>query len=429
MSILLCALWIVELIHIVLPIPFLGPAACAGMAVYLALAMVRASRSGRILCLLLLAAGLILAGATGHWAALYSGFETSLIFAAFLPTVQLLRSVAENNAAVETYRRSFARQPRQEQMGWLVVGSTLLGSVLTAGAMAVLAPLVPPDTPADERRRAAAAIVCGVCLGVLWSPFYVAIPLVSTYLPQVPLWQVIGLGLVFFIVAVLVACMLMVRAQVLRVAFEALAGISVIIPGVLLAAALVISVRALTTLSTLESAVLVMPLICAFLIRPSDLPWALRRTRERMAYVGEEVAIMAFAVTGGAVLQGSPEIGNAVAGLIQEGWPTIVLLGGTLAVMVVASLLSVHPVIVATFVLAVLPGASTGLPDLALVMTVLVGWSFAGMLSWSGLPVIVASSVLKVPTASIVFGHNLIFVAVYGILSLLGLAALIAILS
>ena len=87
--------------------------------------------------------------------------------------------------------------------------------------------------------------------------------------------------------------------------------------------------------------------------------------------------------------------------------------------MSVAGLAGLHPIISATVVLVVATGLPIGLADFVLMQSVLIGWALGAMVSFSGVSVVTASALFDLSPWRLIFGRNIVFVIVFGSVSVL----------
>ena len=103
--------------------------------------------------------------------------------------------------------------------------------------------------------------------------------------------------------------------------------------------------------------------------------------------------------------------------------PAILLIALTVLGMTLASLAGIHQVVTMTVVLVLLAPLQSGLSDLVLMESALVGWAFASMVGVSAVSVATTGSMFRVPMEQLVIGPNLKFVAAYGLATILVLGA------
>lgn len=427
---LLLALWLAALIDVLAPGLGMATAAWPALALFLGLALLRTRPATRLLCLVLAGGAGVLAAAFGVAEAIPHGLERGLLFAAFMPSLVLLRATAEQRHETAEARAVFAGLPPAQRAGGMMVGGHLLGAALNIGILAILAPVIGRGGPEAERRRVVTATLRGFILAVLWSPFSVGMGLVTSYLPAVPFWQIVLLGGALAVLGLAVSFALFDRAAGARALLQAAASLMPVVPAVIVATLAVALVGAALSLPTLAALIVTLPVLCALALateagaRPR---FAVAATLEGLGGVGGEVAVLSLALVLGTVLDAVMATG-AVRLPPPGAVPAIALLAGATATIVAAAALAVHPIVSATVVLVFLTSMPQPVHGLSLLMAVLMGWSLGSMVSISGIAIATASALFAIPPERIIRGANAIFVACFGAVAILVLAALDAVL-
>ncbi len=422
---LLALLWAAELGYLAFPEPALANILAAGFVLYVAVAL-RASRWQTLaLCGALALASLGLCLAYGVWPAIITGLHRALIFLAFMPTVMLIRATADRRPEITATRALFASLDPAERGGGLLFGCHVIGSVLSVGVFALLAPIVGPDAPEAERKQVVGVALRGMCLAAMWSPFFVSVGLVSEHLPAVPLWQIMPLGLGLAAIGLTLSYLMFDSAGGTAALARAMRSLVPVVPGVAVAAAVVASLAGMTDLTTLQALAVGMPPLCALALLAVGrgiTASAWRATFDGLGNVGGEIAILTFSVVLGAVFEAALGPSGLVPGLagIEPSAPLII--AATIGIMCVAGLLGVHPIVSATMLLVLLARLPHDVTDLALMLAVLVGWALAAMVSVSGISVVISSALFRIPPERLIRGQNIVFVAIFGTLSVLLIA-------
>ncbi len=445
----LIALWAIELAALAWPVAALRHVAGALAVVFVALALIRAHRAIRLLCLALIAATLLLAELGGVWRHLPAAVEASTAMVPFLAAILLLRGLADLRPELARARALFGAMSPAHRAGGFLVGAHLIGSILNIGVLAVVAPIVgDAATPAGERPHAPAgdrpherqepaapaarrgfaeATMRGLCLVPCWSPFWVSMAVVSQNLPLVPVWQVMPLGIALA-AAGLVLAHLMYGGKLGRGGLaRAVGGFAPVAPLVAMAAALVAVLTAVTPLSTVQVLLLGVPALCVLQFIGSGIDATRRVGRGFYAGVvnlSGEATLLIVAVVLGRVLDHALDALGATAlePLAALGGPGLIaaFVFGAIAL----TLLGVHAVVLATLILAVggaLPGV---VAPPVLMQATLVCWGLSAMIGLSSVTVTVAATMMEVPRARLMLGANLRFALAFGALASVALAAL-----
>lgn len=425
-EILLLPAWTLELTRLVWSHPAFGPIGAGIMAVYVLLALPRLRRQTLALCTVLASITIGLATLFGSWAEIGRGMERTPIFAAFFGTILILRATADRRPETRRTQGMFQDLSAGQRIGAFLIGAYLIGVLLVVGAMAVLAPIQGNDATEAERRTAAEACLRGMCLAPLWSPFWIAMAVAYQQLPDVPLWQVIALGLPLSAVGLFVSHLIFARNVGIRELWWAVWGLRPIIPPVAISAAAIVLLTSFTDFSTLQTVILCVPLLCGAALSSMGrraLTSALSSVSRGMGGVTDEIALVTVALVLGRVLAQAMTDEGMAAQIGAFGPPPLVLIGATMILMTIAALVGIHQLVSMTVILASLAPVQAGLAKPVLMEAALVGWAFASMVGISAVSATVAASMFRIPVERLVYGVNLKFVLAFGIGAALILAA------
>ncbi len=421
LGLLLLTLWAGAIVDMAWDVP--RAAVVTGLAAYVLLALMRSSRQARWVCGALAGAIAALGWTFGVADAAFAGIERALVFAAFMPTIVLVRATAELRPEIAVARQSFRKLDAAERVGGILFGCHALGSAISIGVFALLAPIVGTEGPAESRIAIVRVVVRSLCLGAVWSPFFVSVVLASQYITTVPLWQIMGLGIPFAALGLALSFFVLGDgAGGLAALRRALSSLAPIVPAVALAAALVATISGLGGLTTLQAIVLGVPPLCLAGLLPlgtSRLGEAVSATWRNLPEIGGEIGILVLAIALGAVFEAvlaGSGIAEEIAGL---GLQPAAVIAFIVAGMSVAGLIGIHPIVSATAVLVVATGLEIELADILLMQAVLIGWALGAMISFSGVSVVTASALFDVSPWRLIFGRNISFVIVFGSVSVL----------
>ncbi len=425
-GLLLLALWAGAIVDMAWAIP--RSIAVAGLAAYVGLALVRAARQARWLCGALAAAIVVLAWWFGVADAAVAGVGRALVFAAFMPTIVLIRATAEQRPEVTAARRSFGTLEAAHRVGGILFGCHVLGSAISLGVFGLLAPIIGTEGTPESRIPIVRVAVRGLCLGAVWSPFFLSVVLASQYITTVALWQVMGLGIPFAVLGLVLSFFVLGDgAGGLATLRRSLASLAPIVPTVALAAVVVAVIGGLGGLTTLQAIVLGVPPLCLAGLLPlgaARLGAALRATWRSLPDIGGEIGILVLAIALGAVFEAALAGSGVAENVARLGLRPVAAIALVVAGMSVAGLVGIHPIVSATVVLVVATGVPIALADIVLMQAVLIGWALGAMISFSGVSLVTASALFDVPPWRLVFGRNIAFVIVFGAISVLILGLL-----
>ena len=362
-----------------------------------------------ILTVLAVVTWLLLETAPGP-ADLLAGGERVLIFAALLPTMALVRATAMTMPSVHNTQQRLARLPDSAFSGGQQLAAHVFGGIINTGAFALLSAALPPGASAARRRASAEAVIRGMVTSSAWSPFFVGFAIGQNFVAPLYAWMAIAIGTVsalLFTVATLVGLNRDFAWGQLHLALSCLRPVASRLLVVLLA---VLSVALAFELTALSAVVAVMPLLVAVqLVRHRDKAHLiLRQTRDAMHSTADDLVVItaamlvAFFVTQGDSL--AALVDSFHAGQIP-GWVALI---ATPVLMMLFSVIGIHPVITSTALLATFSGGGADVHPALLVQAHLIGWGAGTMSSVASLSVQTCAGLYQVPARHLVLGHNMV---------------------
>lgn len=389
---------------------------------YVVISFSHIRRALKILCLILGATTVLLSTLLDGWAAFWKGIETAVIFSAFFGTLTLLRSTADLRPEIARARQLVMPLGANLRTCGLLVGTNLLGTALIVGVMAIFAPIVGRDAPYEVRKSAAEACQRGMCLASLWSPFWLAMALSTEQLPDVPLWQIMTLGIGLCTVGLLVAQLMYTPGIKIAALGRAIKAFYPILPPVVIAAAAVLILNALTPWTTLQCLVIGIPVLCGAVLLGQGgdhIKRAAKQTGQTVGTVRGEIALLSFAFALGKVFEQAIQTGGIGDQIMALAPPPFVVIATVVIGMTLLGFVGVHQVVTATVMLVLFGTLPLGLCDLALMQAVLMGWCFTSMTGLSAVSVAAASNMFNVPLERVAYGPNIRYVTVFGVMGIL----------
>lgn len=419
LSLLVGALWLLAVVNIFAPDPNLVWALKGLLACFIVIVLPRIAGHSRILLSVLAAVTLALAAIYGEWAAILDGIARAAIFPAFLATIVLLRATADQRPEIAAARRMFGALDPDRRDSGVVIGTHLIGTVLQVGVFAILAPILGRDASDDERREVFTAAIRGMSMVPFWSPFIVGMAVASQYLPAVPLWEIMGLGLGLAVFGILFSFLTVDRNRGLAPLTQALRSLTPVAVPIAVTALVVVGTTALTGLTTLQALIVGLPVPC-FLALISLNIGALRRavaqTTNGLSRIGTETSILAFATTLGMVFETSLPHMGLLDWLTAQNFAAPVIILIVIMTMNVAGLAGVHAIVTGTVVLVVFTSMPTGVADLVMMQALLVGWGLCSGISIGSLSVATGAAMFRLPPTRLVTRANIVFVFTLSVL-------------
>lgn len=392
----------------------LGDVAAVLLALFIPPAVLRARPTTRVLFTLLAIAVAAVTWRVGNPWPIWDGLHNAMLLGAFLCVLQLLRTIAHAGQAIREVRARLAPLDPRQVTGGFLVGAFGLGSFLSFGAHAVLAPLMQTDVDERGRREAALASVRGISFAAFWSPFFVGVAYVTHQMHDLSAGLVILLG--FVCAALALAGDLAVARTGPRSLMRILYGLLPLVPISSLIAAVFIAIIWLTGMSAIGAVVVGVPLLSAALLAPMGREQAvpiLKTSLGGIVYGSDELLLVATANVFAAVLTGLPGFAPTVAPLLV-GLPPFPLLLAVIALMLLAGALGLHPAISASVLLGVFANLPDAVARLSLAEALIIGWSLAVTISPVGVTVMVASQMFRVPYSKLLLSRNLVTALMVG---------------
>lgn len=419
---LLVLLWAGSLVRVFVSAPWITPFLATCLLIYLLGAFVRARRTSRALAAVLAAVSVVVA-----WpdlGALWRGFESSLVFAGFMPTLWLASALADSAPEVTRSRDRFAAMPPDRLPVGMALGAHALGAILTVGALAVLAAVVPSATDKDARERAVLAALRGMNIAVLWSPFFVGMAFALHYVPSVGLVEIMPLGFVLAMLGVIIGVFGFCGRVGWTAVREGVQGLLPILPMTVVSAVSLVLLAELGGLTTLDAMLILVPLLAVADLarRPGDARMVLTEAYTGLGRLGDELLLVMIAVALGGAMEGAPRLNALFADLLSLNLPPIALIAAVLTLMIGAACMGIHPIVTATIVFVGFAARPDALSDLVLVQTVLYGWALGTMTSITSLSVTTSSVLYGISRRTLAYGPNLRFAILFAAISTVILA-------
>ncbi len=456
---LLVLLWASQLVRMAWPVAAADLAGAAIAAAFILRVFVFLRRPTIVLCCTLAALAVLLIFLYGEPAAVLVGFKAAPMFAGFFGSIVLLRATGEQLQQTAQARELFARLKPDHRLGGFLVGSHLLAVVLGPGAYAITAPIIGAGNDDDssalrrrsntgagagrldkdeeeseaEREHLAAMRAChrGGGLAGLWSPFWIAMALSSQYVPGVPLWHTMALGMAMAACALTASHVLFAPEPGVTLLWRALRSLQPIVPPVAACVLTVAVLSGVTVLSGLEALIVSVPVLCALALLGKGrraLATGLADTYRGAAHVGNEIAILTISLALGGVVRhvfAHTGITDWIGGLDLPAAAVIAIMIGATSL---GALAGVHQIVSVSLLLTVFSELPVRVAGVVLIESTLAAWSCSSIIGLSAIMVGTATAIFRVPPGKVILGPNLRFAALFAAGSILVLAGVNALL-
>ena len=349
------------------------------------------------------------------WAA---GGRYILIFSAFLPTMVMVRATALTMPSVHRTQTALSKLPAEAASGGFQLAANMFGGVINLGALAILSAAVPANANLQRRKLGAEATLRGMVTAAAWSPFFVAFAVGQSFTDPLNSWIAIAIGSVTTVVFALITIPVFNRSFTLaqlRLAVGCLAPVLVRILVVLVA---VLAAAIIFGFTALSAVVVVMPvlIIIQFALNPPMIPVIVQEGRRSIKSMADDIVIISVSMLIGHFAV-STDVFNELfstmhTGMIPGWWALMI----TPLVMMVASLVGVHPVISSVALLSVFSNGNADVHPALLMQAHLIGWGAGTMSSVASLSAITCANLFNIPIRQIVLGPNLLAALGYAVL-------------
>ena len=346
----------------------------------------------------------------------------------------------------------FARLKPDHRLGGFLVGSHLLAVVLGPGAYAITAPIIgrskdeedDPSAPGGSRSVAgastaeqehlAAVRACHRGGGVagLWSPFWIAMALSSQYVPGVPLWHTMALGMSMAVCALTASHVLFAPEPSVALLWRALRSLQPIVPPVAVCVLTVAVLSGVTVLSGLEALIVSVPVLCALALLAKGrraFVTGLANTYRGTAHVGNEITILTISLAlGGVIRHVFAETGTTewIGALDLPAMAVIAIMIGATSL---GALAGVHQIVSVSLLLSVFSDLPVRVAGVVLIESTLAAWSTSSIIGLSAIMVGTATTMFRVTPGQVILGPNLRFATLFAIGCILTLAGVNALLT
>ena len=337
------------------------------------------------------------------------GTETVLVFAALLPTMALVRATAMTMPSVHDTQERLAGLPSKTSAGGLQIAGHIFGGIINTGAFALLSAALPEDSSEDRRKAAAEAAIRGMVSSAAWSPFFVAFAIGQNFVAPHHAWAAIGVGGITALLFSVISLLWFNRDLTmvgLGLALGCMAPVAWRLVIVLVAVLLVALIFDLTALSAVVT-VMPMLVLVQMMRHRHQIRHIIRTTHQSMLHTADDIVVIAAAMLVAFFASQTTVIAEMVALLYADqipGWAALVL---TPLIMMMASVVGIHPAITSTALLTIFSAGGAAVHPALLVQSHLIGWGAGTMCSVASLSVISSASLYRIPARKLALGPNL----------------------
>ena len=336
------------------------------------------------------------------------GSRFILIFAGLVPTMALVKATAMTMPSVQRTQRELANLPAESSAAGLQLAGHAFGGIINTGTFAILSAALPPDSSFERRRLSAMATLRGMNAAAVWSPFFVAFAIGQSFTGAQASWQAIGYGVLtalIFTIASLFVFTPGLTFGIIRQSLACLKPVSLRLFTVLFS---VLAVALVLNFTALSAVVAVMPVLVAiqFFRQPQFIRRILDDTHHSIRGMADDLVVIGSAMMLGYLVTRTDAISQILIYMLTDTFPAAVALIATPVLMMLSSVIGIHPVISSTILLALFSGSGSSAHPALLMQSHLIGWAAGTMSSIASLSVITCTTLYNVPGRDLALGAN-----------------------
>ena len=318
----------------------------------------------------------------------------TLVFAALLPTMTLVRSASLKVKRVKNSQDLLRNLPTSISTSGFQIASHFFGSVINTGTFSILSAALPENSDKNYRKAIAEACLRGMNTSATWSPFFVAFAVGQAFIDKTNSWIAMACGILVGMLFNLVSLPVFAYGSTLNKIKYSLACLSPVFPLLTIIMFSVLSVSLLFDFTALSAVVLVMPMLIVIYLffNLKNFSEIYSNTKSWLLNSSDDITVICIAMLVGYLISRSNSINDYFLLLDSAFFPAWSLLAVTPLIITVFSFMGIHPVITSTIALSLLTTAQTDIHPALLMQAHLVGWAAGTMSSVASLSVLTCSN-------------------------------------
>ena len=343
----------------------------------------------------------------------------TLVFAALLPTMTLVRSASLKVKRVKNSQDLLRNLPTSISTSGFQIASHFFGSVINTGTFSILSAALPENSDKNYRKAIAEACLRGMNTSATWSPFFVAFAVGQAFIDKTNSWIAMACGILVGMLFNLVSLPVFAYGSTLNKIKYSLACLSPVFPLLTIIMFSVLSVSLFFDFTALSAVVLVMPMLIVIylLFNLKNFSEIYSNTKSWLLNSSDDITVICIAMLVGYLISRSNSINDYFLLLDSAFFPSWLLLALTPLIITVFSFMGIHPVITSTIALSLLTTAQTDIHPALLMQAHLVGWAAGTMSSVASLSVLTCSNLFQVESRKLAFGPNLLTAVIFSLSS------------
>ena len=343
----------------------------------------------------------------------------TLVFAALLPTMTLVRSASLKVKRVKNSQDLLRNLPTSISTSGFQIASHFFGSVINTGTFSILSAALPENSDKNYRKAIAEACLRGMNTSATWSPFFVAFAVGQAFIDKTNSWIAMACGILVGMLFNLVSLPVFAYGSTLNKIKYSLACLSPVFPLLTIIMFSVLSVSLFFDFTALSAVVLVMPMLIVIylLFNLKNFSEIYSNTKSWLLNSSDDITVICIAMLVGYLISRSNSINDYILLLDSAFFPSWSLLAVTPLIITVFSFMGIHPVITSTIALSLLTTAQIDIHPALLMQAHLVGWAAGTMSSVASLSVLTCSNLFQVESRKLAFGPNLLTAVIFSLSS------------
>ena len=418
---LLCVAWSTAIINVILgqSALFLANAGVLSLLLFFVLTLNRIKKESITIITILVVVAFFMLDQVPSLEDFLSAGRFTLVFAALLPTMTLVRSASLKVKSVKNSQDLLRNLPSNISISGFQIASHFFGSVINTGTFSILSAALPENSDKDYRKSIAEACLRGMNTSATWSPFFVAFAVGQAFIDTTNSWIAIACGILVGMLFNFVSLPVFAYGSTLKKIKFSLACLSPVFPIMTLIMISVLSVSLYFDFTALSAVVLVMPVLIVIylLFNFKNFFEIYSNTKLWLLNSSDDITVICIAMLVGYLISHSNLVNDYILYLDSTFFPSWSLLALTPFIITVFSFIGIHPVITSTIVLSLLTLAQKDIHPALLMQAHLVGWASGTMSSVASLSVLTCSSLFQVESRKLAFGPNLLTAVIFSLLS------------
>ena len=418
---LLCIAWSTAIINVIFgqSALVLANAGVLSLLLFFVLTFSRLKKESFTIIIILVVVAFFLLDQFPSFEDFLSAGRFTLVFAALLPTMTLVRSASLKVKRVKNSQDLLRNLPTSISTSGFQIASHFFGSVINTGTFSILSAALPKNSDKNYRKAIAEACLRGMNTSATWSPFFVAFAVGQAFIDKTNSWIAMACGILVGMLFNLVSLPVFAYGSTLNKIKYSLACLSPVFPLLTIIMFSVLSVSLFFDFTALSAVVLVMPVLIVIylLFNLKYFSEIYSNTKSWLLNSSDDITVICIAMLVGYLISRSNSINDYFLLLDSAFFPAWSLLALTPLIITVFSFMGIHPVITSTIALSLLTTAQIDIHPALLMQAHLVGWAAGTMSSVASLSILTCSNLFQVESRKLAFGPNLLTAVIFSLSS------------